>query len=239
MNLQSASILDTFREVAKNHPLWNHSFLTRCRSDRLTLPEIRILAVQMYQFSNIFNRILASILAYCPDAEAQQVILENLVDEMGEGNPDAAHPELFRRFTRSLGIEDATLAEMPPTPETLHLIDTYLGLPDQHGYLAALGAVCFASEGIVGTLYAQLQQGISGATTLPEDALAFFTVHIHVDEGHAAKLAALLEPRMTSAQQARDVESAIVQALNARVRFFDGIQRQTAQIREHCSLLGV
>jgi pyrroloquinoline-quinone synthase len=230
------SVLDQFRDTAKSHPLWNHSFLTRCRTERLTLPEIRILAVQMYHFSNVFNRILASILARCPDAEAQQVILENLVDEMGEGNPSAAHPELFRRFTRALDIDDAMLAGMSPEPETLHMIETYLALPYQHSYLGALGAVCFASEGIVGTLYTQLQQGITGATTLSEDAMAFFTVHIHVDDGHAARLAALLEPRLTSVQQVRDVESAIIRALDARVQFFNGVQRQTAQVEKQLTL---
>jgi pyrroloquinoline-quinone synthase len=236
MNSVPMSILDTFRETAKTHPLWKHPFLTRCRTEQLTLPEIRILAVQMYQFSNVFNRILAAILARCPDAEAQQVILENLVDEMGEGDPNVAHPELFRRFTRALGIEDAALAAMSPEPETLHLIETYLSLPHQHGYLAALGAVCFASEGIVAALYAQLQKGIIGATVLPEDALTFFTVHIHVDDSHAAKLAALLEPRITSAQQVRDIEAAILRSLDARTRFFDGLQRQTAQIKDHIAI---
>jgi pyrroloquinoline-quinone synthase len=232
MNSLPLSVIDTFRDTAKNHPLWNHSFLNRCRTERLTLPEVRVLAMQMYQFCNVFNRILASIMARCPDAEAQQVILENLIDEMGEGDPSAAHPELFRRFTRALGIEDEVLAKTPPEPETLQLIETYLNLPYQFGYLAALGAVCFASEGIVGTLYTQLQQGIIGATELPEDALTFFNVHIYVDDGHAAHLAALLEPRITSAQQVREIETAIVRSLDARVRFFDGIQRRTAQMTD-------
>ncbi len=226
MNSLSLSVLNSFQETVSSHSLWSHPFLTRCRNERLTLPEVRILAIQMYQFSNVFNRILAGILACCPEAEAQQVILENLFEEMGEGDPTLAHPELFRRFTRTLGIDDETLAQLPPEPETHHLIETYLNLPHRYGYLAALGAVCFASEGIVGTLYTQLQQGIIGVAGVPQDALTFFDVHIHVDDGHAAKLAALLEPRITSAQQVREIEVAIAQALDARVQFFDGIQRQ-------------
>jgi pyrroloquinoline-quinone synthase len=224
--MNSLSVLDSFRDTARSHALWSHPFLTRCRTEQLTLPEVCILATQMYHFSNVFNRILAGILACCPDPEAQQVILENLLEEMGEGNPALAHPELFRQFTRSLGIEDAVLAQMQPAPETHHLVETYLNLPHRYGYLAAIGAVCFASEGIVGALYTQIQQGIIGATVLPKEALTFFDVHIHVDDGHAAKLAALLQPRVTSAQQVREIEIAIAQALNARVQFFDGIQRQ-------------
>lgn len=224
----SSSVIRSFHEVTLNHPLWNHEFLTRCRTAQLTIAEVRILAVQMYKFSKEFNRILAGILSCCPDEEAQQVILENLFDEMGQGNPMLAHPELFRQFTRALGIDDETLSILPTEPETRHLIETYLNLPHQYNYLAALGAVCFASEGIVSTLYTQIQHGIAGSTFLPEEALIFFDVHINVDDSHAAHLATLIEPRITTTEAAMDVNRAILDALNARVHFFDGILRQTA-----------
>lgn len=226
----SSSVMQTFYEVTGEHPLWSHEFLVRCRMGQLTLHEVQILAVQMYKFSKEFNRILASILSCCPDEQAQQVILENLFDEMGEGNPNAAHPELFRRFTRGLGIADPTLASLPTEPETYNLIETYLNLPHQYGYLAALGAVCFASEGIVSTLYTQIQNGIAGTTCLPQEALVFFDVHIDVDEGHAAKLAALIEPRITTTEIAMDVNRAILDAMNARVQFFNGILRQSSSL---------
>lgn len=223
----SSSVMQAFREVTADHPLWNHEFLVRCRTGQLTLAEVQVLAVQMYKFSKEFNRILAGILACCPDEQAQLVILDNLFDEMGQGDSSLAHPELFRRFTRELGINDKTLANLPTEPETRHLIDTYLNLPHQYGYLAALGAVCFASEGIVSALYTQLQAGIVGAAFLPKEALLFFDLHIDVDESHAAKLAALIEPRIVGTEAAMDVNRAILDAMDARVGFFDGILRQT------------
>lgn len=225
-----SSVMQTFREVTANHPLWNHEFLSRCRTTQLTLAEVQVLAVQMYKFSKEFNRILAGILSCCPDEQAQRVILENLFDEMGQGNPKLAHPELFRQFTRALGIDDATLASIPTEPETQHLIDTYLNLPRQYNYLAALGAVCFASEGIVSTLYAQIQRGIAEAASLPQEALVFFDVHIDVDDSHAANLAALIEPRITTTEVAMDINRAILDAMNARICFFNGILRQTSAL---------
>lgn len=230
MKPPSSSVMQSFLEVTANHPLWNHEFLIRCRTTQLTLAEVQILAVQMYKFSKEFNRILAGILSRCPDDSAQQVILENLFDEMGQGDPTLAHPELFRQFTRALGIDDATLSSLPTAPETCHLIDTYLNLPHQYSYLAALGAVCFASEGIVNTLYTQLQRGIAEAAALPKEALIFFDVHIDVDDSHAAHLAALIEPRITTTEVAMDVNRAILDAMNARVCFFDGIVRQTSAL---------
>lgn len=229
MNPLSSSVMKSFRELTGVHPLWNHPFLTRCRAEQLTLTEVQVLAVQMYKFSKEFNRILAGILSCCPDESAQLVILDNLFDEMGQGDLKCAHAELFRRFTRSLGIQDEMLAAIPPLPETDALIETYLKLPHQYGYLAALGAVCFASEGIVSSLYRQLYQGIVCATPLSKDALAFFEVHIDVDDSHAAKLAAIIEHRITTNEEAIEVNRAILEAMDARVQFFDGIQRQVAE----------
>jgi len=227
----SSLIKHSYSEITVNHPLWNHDFLRRCRTGNLYLSDIQILAVQMYKFSKEFNRILASILSCCPDEVVQLVILENLFDEMGQGDTNKSHPELFRRFTRALGIDDNTLTKLPTAPETRALIETYLRIPHQYGYLAALGAVCYASEGIVSSLYTQLYNGIVGAAPLPKESLVFFEVHIDVDDSHAAKLAEVIEPRIAMSEEDSDikVKLAIVEAMNARVQFFNGIQRQISK----------
>jgi pyrroloquinoline-quinone synthase len=226
MNIQTSSFMQSFRHSTQVHPLWAHPFLQHCRSGELTLPEVQILAVQMYKFSKQFNRILSSIVSCCPDDQAQWVILDNLFDEMGRGDISQAHPELFRQFTRAIGISDDVLEECVTQPETQDLIETYLGLAHQYGYLSALGAVCFASEGIVHSLYSQLYQGIQGAAPLSKQSLIFFEVHIDVDDSHAAKLAALIDPRIQNESDAIAIHHAILEAMDARVQFFDGIQRQ-------------
>ncbi|MBU7586151.1 MAG: iron-containing redox enzyme family protein [Nostoc sp. TH1S01] len=222
---------DSFQELTVNHPLWTHPFLKRCRTENLSLSDIQILAIQMYKFSKEFNRILARILSCCPDETAQLVILDNLFDEMGQGYISQSHPELFRRFTRVIGIDDHTLAALPTAPETQALIETYLRIPSQYGYLAALGAVCYASEGIVSSLYTQLYRGIVGSTPLPNESLIFFELHIDVDDSHAAKLAAVIEPylRMNNDEIYLPIQLAILEAMEARCQFFNGIERQICQ----------
>lgn len=225
-----SSSIQSFLSLTKHHSLWTHPFLLRCQTGSLDLNEVRILAVQMYKFSKEFNRILAKILSECPDEQAQWVILDNLMDEMGQGDLTQAHPELFRRFTRSIGISDAELEAIPTAPETSEMINTYLGLVPEYGYLGALGAVCFASEGIVNALYTQLYQGIQGQTPLSKESLIFFDLHIHVDDDHAENLAKLIEPRICDDLQAENIYSAVLKAMDARVHFFDGIQRQIVQM---------
>lgn len=225
--MKSKSIIQTpFRKIVKSHPIWEHNFLHKCRRQQLTSVEVRLLAVQMYKFCKEFNRILASILSCCENEDAQLVILENLYDEMGRGDSQQYHPELFRKFTRVLGIDDKTLDILPKTPETHRLIETYMGIAPKYGYLAALGAVCYASEGIVNTLYTQLYKGITGTANFTRESLIFFEVHIDLDIDHAKKLAELIEPNITNSQQETQISQAIIEAMDARVQFFNGIERQ-------------
>lgn len=219
------TVSTNFHEVSKTHPLWEHEFLRRCRDGELTRPQLEHLAVQMHAFCSEFHGILQCVWACCPDVDAQVVILENIHDEQGMGDDRLAHPALFRRFTRALGIDDAALAAAPVEPETRALVETYMSLPARYGYVAALGAICFASEGIVGALYTQLLEGIAGVESFSSEALSFFEVHVEVDDGHAAQLAALVEPRVCSDEDAMRVRAAIATALDARCRFFDGVQR--------------
>jgi len=237
--LSSATVMKTFREVAETHPLWNHEFLARCRAGLLTLQEVRVLAVQMYKLTQQFSRILASILSCCTEESAQLVILENLFDQMGEGDPSRSYPELFRRFTRALGIDDETLENTPTEPKTQALIETYLRLANRYGYVAALAAVCFASEGIVSSLYTQLQTGIASAANFSQEALIFFDVRIHQGADRCAKLAALVEARLGTLEEAMYANRAMLEALDARVQFFNGVQRQAAEQKrsERLSLL--
>lgn len=222
----------SFQETAAQHQLWQHPFITRAKLKCLTLHEVKALAVQMYQFSKSFNRILASAIAHCPDDEAQFVILENLFDEMGEGDISKAHPNLFRRFTRALGISDLELDGADPTPETQQLIETYLNLAPTYGYLAALGGICYASEGIVNTLYRHLQDGIEQVICFAREDLIFFDLHIDLDEDHAAHLAQLIQPRLSSIRDHDQINHAIHIAMNARCHFFDGVQRHAQTLQE-------
>jgi pyrroloquinoline-quinone synthase len=183
----------------------------------------------MYKFSREFSRFLAKALAVCPHEGVRVIIAENLWQELGGGDPARSHPVLFRRFTRALGIDDVALEAIPAEPETAKLIDAYLGFAEKYGVVGALGAICYASEGIVGALYAHIQTGFTRTIQFEKDALVFFDLHIHIDDGHADKLEYVIEPLLNTPHDVNAVRMAIDEALDARCRFFDGVLRAAEQ----------
>jgi pyrroloquinoline-quinone synthase len=221
-----------FRLVAESHRLWHHPFVERCRAGQLTLAQVRVLGGQMYKFCHQFPSFLALALASCPQDDARIVIGENLWEELGEGDPLRAHAALFRQFTRALGLDDAQLAAVPTLPETAALIDTYMNLSNRYGVLGILGALCYASEGIVAALYSHIQGALQQAAPFDRDALMFFEVHIHVDDGHADKLESILLPMLRTPSDELLAEQAIRTAMDARCGFFDGVLREAERIGE-------
>ncbi len=220
---------DLLGALVPNHPLWGHPFLRRCRAKQLTKRDVRILAGQMYKFCCEFSRILAATYVRCQDEDARVTIADNLYDEMGCGDPLLTHPELFRRFTRALNISDEQLEDLRVEPETQSLIDTYLSIPERYGYLGSLGAICYGSENLVAALYSQLLSGIENGVSVPDTALAFFKAHVELDVEHANALIRIVNLRVKSVDDAREVVLAIKEALAARSRFFDGIERCAQQ----------
>jgi pyrroloquinoline-quinone synthase len=220
---------DLFGAIVPHHPLWEHPFLRRCRAQDLSVEDVKTLAGQMYKFCSEFSRILAATFVRCPDEYARVVIADNLYDETGCGNEKRAHPELYRRFTRALGISDQELEDVRIEPETQNLIDTYLGFPKRYGYLASLGAICYASENIVSALYKQMLAGIENSVSVPEDALIFFRSHVELDVEHAHALINVVNRAVKTIAEAEKVGLAIKEALAARMRFFDGIERCSRQ----------
>jgi pyrroloquinoline-quinone synthase len=214
-----------FKQIVTHHKMWRHPFLVRCRSSTLSRREVETFALQAYMFSREFVRFLGAIMMACEDEEARLIIAENLWDEMGGGQAQLTHPTLFRRFTRALGYSDEQLEATVRNDETSHLVNTYLNAPIKHGYVPALGALCYASEGLVGTLYTQIASAILATAAVPKEALLFFELHVGVDDGHAQKLESIVSRRVTTEAEAEAVAVAVTEALDARYRFFDGVER--------------
>ncbi|HEX5684032.1 MAG TPA: iron-containing redox enzyme family protein [Ideonella sp.] len=221
-----------FRQVAESHPLWSHPFVERCRAGQLTLSQVRVIGAQMYKFCHQFPSFLALALAACPQEDARIVIGKNLWEELGEGDPQRAHASLFRQFTRALGVDDVHLSAIPAQPETAALIDTYRSLGDDYGVQGILGALCYASEGIVAALYSHIQRGLRQAGTFDREALMFFEVHIHADDEHADKLEAILLPMLSTFEDELLVQQAIRTAMDARCLFFDGVLREAERVAD-------
>ena len=93
------------REPTESNPLW------RLVNDRLPIEECRAFYLGLRDSLAVFNRVLLGrLLEECPSAEARSELLPVIAVEFGPPL-DAAHPEIFNRFLRSLGVPEAEVRE--------------------------------------------------------------------------------------------------------------------------------
>jgi hypothetical protein len=74
---------------------------------RLSLQQLRAIAFQYRYFTQAFATDLAVLIARCPEGSLRSLLGRLLNEELGEGNPEAAHMSLYDRFLHSIGAIEA------------------------------------------------------------------------------------------------------------------------------------
>ena len=74
---------------------------------RLSIQQLRAIVFQYRYFTQAFATDLAVLVARCPEGPLRSLLGRLLNEELGEGNPEAAHMRLYDRFLHSIGAIDA------------------------------------------------------------------------------------------------------------------------------------
>ncbi|MFN2540796.1 MAG: CADD family putative folate metabolism protein [Chthoniobacterales bacterium] len=169
-------------DIAKKH-LLKHPFYLAWARGVLSPEALADYAKQYYHHVVAFPTYLSAVHAKCDDQPTRRQLLANLIDEEA-GSPN--HPELWKQFTNSLGVDDVDLATTVKQPETQKLIDTFRsvcgngstaeGLAALYAYESQIPAICESKiDGL------KKHYGFSD----PKD-YEYFSVHIEADREHSA-----------------------------------------------------
>src|SRR5215469_1263190 len=93
-------------DIARKH-LLKHPFYLAWTRGKLSTEALTDYARQYYHHVAAFPTYLSAVHANCDDQFTRKQLLNNLIDEEA-GSPN--HPELWKKFARSLGLEDADMA---------------------------------------------------------------------------------------------------------------------------------
>lgn len=200
-----------------------HPFIVRCGEGKASFGELRNFLVQHGRYAGHFTRYLCALISQLEHSEDVLHLAENLVEELGYGSDNRVpHSKIYNDMLDGLGISLSTQAVFP---ETRNLIDTMFMLCRQPGGLAGFGALYLGAEAIVPVTYAAIMEGLR-SHHIPEPKLEFFAMHIACDDEHAMTMYAIIERVIDgSPENVMRIVSAGETAVNARLRFFDGLSR--------------
>jgi len=168
--------------IAEKH-LLKHPFYLAWTRGELSKEALRDYARQYYHHVAAFPTYLSAVHAKCYNQATRKQLLSNLIDEEA-GSPN--HPELWKKFARVIGVEDAELARTEKQPETKKLIDTFRSVCGQGSTADGLGAL-YAYESQIPAICESKIDGLKKhyGFTKPEQ-YEYFSVHLEADRKHSA-----------------------------------------------------
>lgn len=159
----------------------NHPFYQAWTAGTLTNAQLQDYAKQYYQFERNFPRYVSAVHSGAEDPAVRKQLLENLLEEeWGEEN----HPELWLRFSESLGSDRADVNAASPYPETASLDSTMMNLCRSASTLEGIAAL-YAYESQIPEVSTTKISGLKQFYGVESDyGLSFFKVHEEADIIH-------------------------------------------------------
>ncbi|MBS1536818.1 MAG: CADD family putative folate metabolism protein [Bacteroidetes bacterium] len=179
--MTSQEFLERLDAIVNERHMLQHPFYIMWNNGELSLEMLREYAHEYYLQVHNFPTYVSATHANCDDFEVRQMLLENLIEE--EHGPNN-HPELWRRFADSLGIQRSAIVErkyLPHTKDSVRILKELSARPNAYEGIAAL----YAYESQIPEVSTTKIEGLKKHYNLDtKDALEFFEVHEHADEIH-------------------------------------------------------
>jgi pyrroloquinoline-quinone synthase len=169
-------------DIAGKH-LLQHPFYLAWTRGELSKEALTDYAKQYYHHVAAFPTYLSAVHARCDDQATRRQLLDNLIDEEA-GSPN--HPELWKKFTEGLGIQDVDLARTARQPETSNLIETFRTVCGERSTAEGLAAL-YAYESQIPAICESKIDGLKKHYGFSDPAYyQYFSVHIEADREHFA-----------------------------------------------------
>lgn len=223
--VEAETFVTTLEAEIRQHEAVRHPFLARFATEPLTLKQIQTFGLQHYQLVKVFVNYMTNLLPKIPDPDAAELFRHVFDDEFGQHTIFRSHPALYRNFLRALGLKDEDWGRVALLPETSAYIAFHLTLTREGDFLTGLGAIGPGHEFSIPLMFEDLLTGFRRNTSVTEDDLEYFTMHIIEDKDHAEIFNTLILRHAQTEDGRRKIRGGVMQCLEARRRFWAGCQR--------------
>ena len=233
--MNSRDFLKQLREEIEAHPGVNHLLLNRLATSPFSRQDYRVFAENHYPLVCVFCSYLERLLVRAPDSESKLWLAKVLVDEYGEGSEGHDHATLYGTFLDSSGGNTKSRHELRVPAPAAEFIATHRRVTATEPFLVGLGAVGPGHEWAIPKMFASVIPGLRRAG-YDEEEIHYFTLHIDQDEDHGTWLEEALARYAVTAEAQEQIRRGALLSLEARRRFWDGVQRAIMTWRQPRSI---
>jgi pyrroloquinoline-quinone synthase len=210
-------------DIAEKH-LLKHPFYLAWARGELTKEALSDYAKQYYHHVAAFPTYLSAVHAKCDDQPTRKQILSNLIDEEA-GSPN--HPELWKQFANTLGVNEVDLQTTGKQSETQNLIDTFRSVCGEKSTAEGLAAL-YAYESQIPAICESKIDGLKKYYGFKDPkGYEYFSVHIEADKEHSAAERGMLSAHIDNTNAA-NVRASVSRVLDALWEMLSGVCRRHA-----------
>ncbi|TGL66865.1 iron-containing redox enzyme family protein [Leptospira levettii] len=215
------NLIGMLKREVETHSVLQTKWLKE-RNIRMSFDDLILWLSQEYFVSIGFVDWFLLVAANTRDQNAKIVLVENIWEELGEGNISETHVSILTSFLEQLNFDFSKHQILPETKTYLDKMKSVIDL----GFFYGLGALGPANEYLLKLEYSQIANAyhqLKREFNLPEGK--FFQVNLDADEGHSKRLFDLIETVCITEESKKQVIEGNRLALDAREDFYLGLSR--------------
>lgn len=219
----SLSLVDEIRDLIEQHPLFEHKFFKDYTAGRLPDENERKWLKQRHFLSRVFPSIYANIIAHSTNLDFLRPFVRQLWEEMGNGKKTQIHYHQLLHTLYAKGITTYEIEQEPILPGTQQVIDAYQKWTRFDNPVIAGAIFGLAIEPVIAMDMELSLQGLRKNNTLSETQLIYFQDHATHDYGHSWEILDVVLPLLQHNKQIETIRKGVMDVLDSRVRFYDGL----------------
>jgi len=195
-------------------------FTEKWVNGELTREQLGSWCKQHYQYVSQFPRWCAAVYAECPDADARDFLLENIVEE----ESGVKHVDLLIRFGEACGVSRQQVENTRQLPTTRALTAWCYETSKRPFHVAAAGLLVGLESQVPG-IYKRNLPPLRTHYGFNDREVEFFAIHIEADEVHGERGYQIVERHSTTPERQAEAIDAVRQATEMRWQYMSGLHR--------------
>ncbi len=175
---------------------------------------------QHYQYVSQFARWCALVYGGCPDPDARDFLLENIIEE----ESGTKHVDLLIRFGEACGVSRGEIENTRQLPSTRGLTAWCYETARQPFHVAAAGLLVGLESQVPG-IYKRNLPPLKTHYGFTDHEVEFFAIHIEADEIHGERGYQIVERQSTTPEKQREATLAVREATEMRWQYMTGLYR--------------
>jgi pyrroloquinoline-quinone synthase len=205
--------------VAAKHSRMN-PFTEKWVKGELSRVQLGSWACQHHQYVSQFARWCAAVYAECPDSDARDFLLENIVEE----ESGVKHVDLLIRFAEACGVSRTQVETALQLPTTRALTAWCYETSQRPFHVAAAGLLVGLESQVPG-IYQRNLPPLKTHYGFGDHEVEFFAIHIEADEVHGERGYQIVERHSTTPEKQAEAVEQVRQATEMRWQYMSGLHR--------------